>query len=115
MSLGDRNIGYFHAATERRRALNRITVIEDAQGVPVYEDEQIASVISSYFNNIFTSINPPAADVVFRALAPCITEDMNAKLISTPMAQKIKDAVFAIHPDKAPGPDGFTASFFQTN
>lgn len=115
LTLGDRNTGYFHASTKGRRARNRISVIEDENGVPMVEDEQIASTISAYFTKIFTSSNPPAADVVSRALDPCITEAMNTTLISIPMAQEIKDALFAIRPDKAPGPDGFSASFFQTN
>lgn len=40
---------------------------------------------------------------------------MNAALIQDPSAAEIKEATFAIHPDKAPGPDGFSASFFQAN
>lgn len=28
---------------------------------------------------------------------------------------EIKEATFTIHPDKAPSPDGFSASFFQAN
>lgn len=32
-----------------------------------------------------------------------------------PSDLEIREAMFAIHPDKAPGPDGFSASFFQTN
>jgi len=30
-------------------------------------------------------------------------------------ATKNRQACFSIHPDKAPGPDGFSASFFQSN
>lgn len=37
---------------------------------------------------------------------------MNAALIQDPSAAEIKEAIFAIHPDKAPGPDGFSAMFF---
>lgn len=40
---------------------------------------------------------------------------MNEQLIQDPTANEIKDALFAIHADKAPGPDGFSASFFQAN
>lgn len=40
---------------------------------------------------------------------------MNEQLIQLPSAAEIKRGMFAINPDKAPGPDGFSASFFQSN
>jgi len=40
---------------------------------------------------------------------------MNDSLTCLPTALEIKQACFSIHPDKAPSPDGFSASFFQTN
>ena len=40
---------------------------------------------------------------------------MNEDLISLPSALEIKEAMFAIHADKPPGPDGFSASFFPSN
>ncbi|CAA7020615.1 unnamed protein product [Microthlaspi erraticum] len=40
---------------------------------------------------------------------------MNEALIASPTAQEIKSALFSINPDKAPRPDGFSASFFQSN
>lgn len=36
-------------------------------------------------------------------------------LIKYPTAVEIREATFVIHADKAPGPDGFSASFFQAN
>lgn len=114
LALGDRNTGYFHASTKGRRARNKITIIENAQGEPVFEDDLISGAISDYFSNIFKSSDPPAEELINRALQPCISDDTNAKLISVPSAQEIKIVMFSIHPDKAPGPDGFSASFFQT-
>ncbi|CDY40819.1 BnaC01g31370D [Brassica napus] len=55
LKKGDRNTGFFHAATRTRRTINSISVIEDVQGGAVYEEEQIARVISDYFTQIFTS------------------------------------------------------------
>lgn len=53
LALEDKNTTYFHASTKARRARNRLTVIENAAGTPVFEEEQIAAVISNYYNYIF--------------------------------------------------------------
>lgn len=115
LSLGDKNNGYFHAATRGRRARNNISVIEDGEGKSVYEEEQITEVITDYFQKLFTSQEGDRAETVFNAIQPRISPETNEKLIRPPSAEEIKTAIFSIHPDKAPGPDGFSASFFHTN
>lgn len=52
-------------------------------------------------------------EVINTTLKPVITEEMNQNLIKAPIAEEIKQAMFSIHPDKAPGPDGFSACFFS--
>ncbi|XP_019093251.1 PREDICTED: uncharacterized protein LOC109129453 [Camelina sativa] len=115
LTLGDKNTGYFHAATKSRRALNNIAVMESAAGNPVYEEKEIVKAIIDYFQQIFTSQNGNGRNVVQEALTCCITQDINETLIKLPSTEEIKAACFSIHPDKAPGPDGFSASFFQSN
>lgn len=115
LTLGDRNTSFFHASTKGRRARNRISVLEDHLGNAVFEDDKIATVISDYFKGIFTSSGASATEVVEKAISPCISESTNTQLTALPSPQEIKEAMFAIHPDKAPGPDGFSASFFQSN
>ncbi|WZZ88076.1 hypothetical protein YC2023_116655 [Brassica napus] len=51
---------------------------------------------------------------LMKSFSPIIASDMNNALIRIPDKLEIKKAVFSIHPDKAPGPDGFSASFYQT-
>ena len=114
LTLGDKNTGFFHASTRGRRARNRITVLGNQEGEAVYQKEQILVQISSYFQDIFTSSNLVCDKIVKQAIHPCVSENMNEKLFTIPSTLEIKDALFAIH-RKAPGPDGFSASFFQSN
>lgn len=115
LTLGNSNTGYFHASTKARKAKNRLTVIEDENGIPWFEEEQIAGVICKYFDHIFTSEHHDGLQTVEKALQHCVTDEMNEALIKAPSDIEIKEATFAIHPDKAPDPDGFSASFFHAN
>ncbi|XP_018479530.1 uncharacterized protein LOC108850504 [Raphanus sativus] len=115
LSLGDKNTSFFHVSSKGRKARNRISVLENDLGLPVFEDDQILNIISSYFKEIFTSSGSSGLEVVKAAISPCISAPMNEQLTTIPSHVEIQEALFAIHPDKAPGPDGFSASFFQTN
>ncbi|WZY87924.1 hypothetical protein YC2023_044659 [Brassica napus] len=110
---GDRNTGFFHAATRSRRMQNSLTVIEDAQGAEVFEEEGIASVVSKYFQDIFTSASSGDLSLILQVLPCKVTAEMNDILIKIPSHQEIKEATFSIHSGKAPGPDGFSSKFYQ--
>lgn len=69
LAVGDKNTSYFYASTKSRRAKNRVSVIENSEGNPVYEKGKIVKVISDYFLNIFTSTSPQSLDVVEKTLA----------------------------------------------
>ncbi|XP_048615609.1 uncharacterized protein LOC125588345 [Brassica napus] len=115
LTLGDSNTGYFHAITKIRKAKNRMSVLEDEDGIPQYEEEQISTVICKFYSELFTSNNFDGTQTISKALKPCVTQKQNEDLIKIPTTAEIKEATFSIHADKAPGPDGFSASFFQSN
>lgn len=77
--------------------------------------KKIVDVIGSYFHTLFTSLPGERKATVRYALRPMITEEENAKLTSVPTAEEIREAVFSIYAEKAPGPDGFSAGFFHTH
>lgn len=114
LNAGDRNTGYFHAITRGRRALNKFSVIEDAMGNAVYTEEQIVSVIAGFYRDLFTSGSSGNLAVVGEVISAKVTAEMNTIMIAIPDNQEIQAAAFDIHADKAPGPDGFSASFYQT-
>lgn len=115
LSLGDRNTWYFHAETRGRRRRKSIAVLETFTGEIVYKEEDILKVVVSYYQELFTSKEGNRTDTVNYALKPLISAETNANLIEIPSAIEIKEAIFSVHADKAPEPDGFSASFFQSN
>ncbi|CAA7044062.1 unnamed protein product [Microthlaspi erraticum] len=105
----------YEFVTRGRRAINRFSILEDKEGSPVYEEAEIVEVINSYFQDLFITKSTTCVETVAQALKPCVSPETNEALIAIPTTDEIKSALFSIHPDKAPGPDGFSASFFQTN
>lgn len=116
LTLGDSNSGYFHAVTKVRKARNRPIVSENQDGIRCFEEDQISALVCSYYDKLFTANDKDENDdTIIRALKPCVTQEWNDILTRDPTPSEIKDALFAIHADITPGPDGFSASFFHSN
>ena len=103
-----------HAVTRGRRSCNKFTIIEDETGRAFYEENHIVHAFVSFYKTLFTAGTPNPLDVVREALSPKVTPEMNQSLISIPDMAEVQAAVFSINPDKAPGPDGFSAGFYQS-
>lgn len=76
-------------------------------------EEGIEEVATSYFHQLFTSSNPSTIEDLIRHIAVSASEDMNQRLLRIPQDEEIREATFAINPEKAPGPDGMTSLFYQ--
>ncbi|KAF8085396.1 hypothetical protein N665_0668s0027, partial [Sinapis alba] len=109
LSLGDKNSGYFHAVTKGRRAKNILSVIENTEGTPMFTEKEITETIVDYFKSLFISVPGDRKQIVAEALTSKISPESNQQLINIPSGSEIHLALLAIHPDKAPGPDGFSA------
>jgi hypothetical protein len=51
---GDRNSKYFHSFASERKRVNRIKKLKKYDGSVVERDEEMAAVITNYFNSLFT-------------------------------------------------------------
>lgn len=56
---------------------NSLAVIEDDQGTEAFDDVSIATIISSYFQNLFTGRNDNDLSLVDRILPCKVTSEMN--------------------------------------
>ncbi|XP_019096517.1 PREDICTED: uncharacterized protein LOC104768075 [Camelina sativa] len=113
MKLGDKNSKYFHALTKQRRARNRITGLFNRDDIWSTEDVDICHTAVSYFEDLFTSTNPENFEEVLREVNTVITAEDNEWLTGPATEAEVKSTLFTMHPDKAPGPNGMTALFFQ--
>jgi hypothetical protein len=111
---GDRNTSYFHRVAEIRDATNSITFLQDGELV-ITEPSDIEGHIINYFQSIFTVANNCIQnDLISETIPSLVSVDENGMLLQIPQREEIKDAVFALNGDGAPGPDGYGGHFYQT-
>ncbi|XP_021743457.1 uncharacterized protein LOC110709547 [Chenopodium quinoa] len=71
------------------------------------------SVIASYFGDLFASSSPSNFDEALSGIENKVTEDMSDVLDTEPTTKEVKEALFQMHPNKAPELDGMHTLFFQ--
>jgi len=112
---GDRNSRYFHhSATSRKRGCT-ILRIKDESGVWLDDFASIQQKFIMDFSTRFTSARGAPLGFNGPLASPMVTAEENAWLTKPVSDDEIYNAVFQIDPHKAPGSDGFGASFFQNH
>ena len=114
VNLGDGNPKYFYHLMRKRQARSYISQIEDKEGNTFHKPAGIVAVFVSHFKDILA----PPIDMQHLDLSQLIphghvTED-DANILSMPVTiTEIEDAIKIANPNKAPGPDGFSAHFYK--
>lgn len=105
---------FFHKQAQARKGRNSIKEIkEESSDLRDFASIKIAA--SEHFENLYredirADHNISLLDAVPKIISPKINQALES--IITP--KEVKEALFAMEPDKAPGPDGFTPRFLQT-
>jgi mannosylglycoprotein endo-beta-mannosidase len=111
---GDANTRFFHLVANGKHRKQHIYKLEDDQGIMV-GDDCLKSHITNYYKNLFgppenseiTLMEDQISDI------PQVSPDENDVLVSSFTEYEVKEAVFQMEHNKAPGPDGFPAEFYQ--
>jgi hypothetical protein len=103
----DRNTKYFHACATQKRRRNTV------EGRLCSTPESIEGAFVNYYSKLFTSAKPRNVEACTSAIVGKVTTEMNNCLTADFTMIEIKQALDQMAPLKAPGPDGFTAKFYQ--
>ncbi|KAJ9561591.1 hypothetical protein OSB04_006751 [Centaurea solstitialis] len=113
LSEGDANTRFFHKVLQERQHSKHLHSICNLDGVYVFDDHVPLAFIDHFISIIGTTDT---------SVIPSLPEDLFTRHLSIAQANhmirrvqddEIKDALFSIGNDKAPGSDGFSSKFFK--
>eukprot|EP00253_Pinus_taeda_P035588 PITA_35588 len=113
---GERNTKFFHKTTVQRHMSNQISYVMDEKGNRIETHEGIEKEFYNYFKTMNQEPNinrNEAIEKITSHIPRLINEDHNTLLLKPISLQEVEEAVNLLKARKAPGPDGFTANFFQ--
>ncbi|KAL2944091.1 LINE-1 retrotransposable element ORF2 protein [Bienertia sinuspersici] len=115
---GDANTRLFHKSLKAQRLKSNIHAIQNLDGNSYNSPGQIASAFSQFYKQLIGSSEMVDRIHVEQHIVdegPTLRNDQKEEIMRSFNAQDVKEAIFSIDGDKAPGPDGFGASFFKEN
>jgi hypothetical protein len=111
MLNGDENSKYFHLlAKHKKRKLKILTL---SHGDNMAQDENgINQLATSFYKNLFCPSQE--SSISLDNLYMKRLDDDDREFLTSPFSlEEVKDVVFSLKHNSAPGPDGFPSKFFQ--
>ncbi|XP_021991415.1 uncharacterized protein LOC110888183 [Helianthus annuus] len=112
LCAGDSNTSYFHNSVKSRNARNKINCLKDTNGNQ-YEGVDVAAALLNHYSAFMGTEDKVArlddADLFVNVLQQNVAETMVRQVTD----DEVKQAMFSISENKAPGPDGYTSAFFK--
>lgn len=115
LAEGDINPQFFHRLASRIKRKNFIHGIFSPDNQWISNIHEISSLFQEYFSALYQSsgVDNGIIDRATMGISTRISTDMDSRLDSVFTPDDIKNALFAMNPWKAPGPNGNHAGFFQ--
>ncbi|KAJ9557121.1 hypothetical protein OSB04_011735 [Centaurea solstitialis] len=113
LNEADSNTRFYHNVVRERRHSNQVRSVCNSDGVYVHDDEVPYAFIEhlkGFLGTADASLDPVIPQALFRNRLSLT----DALFMIRPITDSdIRDAMFQIGTDKAPGSDGFTSQFFR--
>ncbi|GAA0183955.1 hypothetical protein LIER_31279 [Lithospermum erythrorhizon] len=94
---------------------NRISCMQDSNGILVEEYEEVKRIIVEYYKNFFTPKEcvPCVKSDVENLLQRSISPNQERNICSAVTGAEIEEVMLSLKLGKAPGPDGFSTDFYK--
>jgi hypothetical protein len=93
--------------------INTIRKIKTGDGMVLTDIKEISMAFVGFYQELFTAGPTQGVDTCLADMEPCVTDAMNVDLLKPFVAEEVVMALGQMHPLKSPGPDGFSACFYQ--
>lgn len=109
---GDTNTKFFYASATARKKKNKINRLKSDADVWVDYQQGLCNLVFDYFSNIYQARQGNFTPVT-SCLSRCISDEDNGSLTASFTEDEFCRAVFDMHPDKSPGPNGLNPAFYH--
>ncbi|XP_019186483.1 PREDICTED: uncharacterized protein LOC109181186 [Ipomoea nil] len=109
---GDCNTHFYHVATSVKNNSSKISKLREDSGNWITDETVIRDHIRCFFADLFRADQAHSVTLP-RGRFPPIHDDEWSEVNKPFSPEEIKQALFDMSPCKAPGPDGFSAGFYQ--
>jgi hypothetical protein len=111
---GGNNTKYFHLIANGKNRKKRIFQLEQDEGT-IVGDENLRVYITEFYKKLFgepVQTNVSLMEEINHGIPQ--VSDIENSILTAPFTEKeVYDAISQMKPNKAPGPDGFPAEFYQ--
>ncbi|XP_059285826.1 uncharacterized protein LOC132039345 [Lycium ferocissimum] len=110
---GDANTKFFHSVINTKRRKIHMNKIKKENDTWIEGEDNIASEAVKFFEDQFTFQDVDDGPAVLNCLPRVINDEDNNMLKDRPTLEELKNVVFTLSTDTAPGPDGTSRKFYQ--
>ncbi|XP_022855484.1 uncharacterized protein LOC111376735 [Olea europaea var. sylvestris] len=116
LNLGDQNTAFFFKAMKSHYGKSKVVSICKDDGTRVEEPHEVSEAIVAFYQNLLGQ-QPTGesldTNLLRKALPKSISAVQNENLDRDVSFKEIKEVLFSLKDNKAPGPDGFNAGFLK--
>ncbi|XP_042474834.1 uncharacterized protein LOC122056934 [Macadamia integrifolia] len=111
---GDRCSKLFHISVKIRRMKNSIKSLKMVDGTLISDREQIKEFVAGFYEHFHKGTRLTNHMDLLQCIPNVLEEWDRGRLDGIPSDSEIKNAVWDLDPDSAPGPDGFPGAFYKS-